>query len=174
MVDFEKHYDIDLLFYSLWENFGIDSTVMDDDYQNPVLFGSLAGEIIDILSTDGPIQDKKIVAHFHEWMSGAGILNLKQLGSKVATIFTTHATVMGRALAYDGQLIYSLPDGFDVESTARQYHLFAKHSMEKASAHYADYFTTVSGITAEESKAILAKVPDKIIWNGLDIKQTAA
>ena len=171
LIDFKQRYKIDVLLYNLWVDFGVDSLGSKYDYHEPVLFSTVAGEVISILAENKFIQDKQIIAHFHEWMCGAGILYLKKYCAKVATIFTTHATVLGRALAQENRLTSNLPASFNPDIEARKLNIFAKHSMEKISAREADCFTTVSGLTARESNVVLGKYPDKIVWNGLDIEQ---
>src|SRR3990170_389145 len=171
LVDFKQRYKIDVLLYSLWVDFGVDSLSSNYDYHEPILFSTAAGEVISILTENKLIQDKQIIAHFHEWMCGAGILYLKKHCAKVATVFTAHATVLGRALAQENKLTNNLPANFDPDIEARRLNIFAKHSMEKVAAKEADCFTTVSGLTAQESSVVLGKYPDKIVWNGLDIEQ---
>lgn len=39
-----------------------------------------------------------IVAHFHEWLAGLGLVLCRHRHLPVATIFTTHATLLGRYL----------------------------------------------------------------------------
>lgn len=172
LVDFKTRYKIDVLLYSLWGDFGVDSLASDYDFHEPILFSTAAGEVIKILAESGLIKDKKILGHFHEWMCGAGILYLKKHCNSVTTIFTTHATVLGRSLAYENKLVCDLSSSFDVEVEARKHKVFSKFSLEKVSAREADYFTTVSNITATESGYMLGKYPDKIIWNGLNVRQT--
>ena len=40
----------------------------------------------------------RVVAHFHEWLAGVGLILLRLWGVDVATVFTTHATLLGRYL----------------------------------------------------------------------------
>jgi phosphorylase/glycogen(starch) synthase len=103
LVDFKNRYKIDTLLYSLWADFGIGSMASDYDYHEPILFSTAAGEIISNLAASKLIKDWQVIAHFHEWMCGAGILYLKKHCRQIATVFTTHATVLGRALAQNDQ-----------------------------------------------------------------------
>ena len=171
LVEFKQRYNIDSLLYNLWVDFGVDSLASNYDYQEPILFSTAAGEVICSLAEEMLTQNRQVIAHFHEWMCGAGLLYLKKHGNKIATVFTTHATVLGRAMAQDNKTIYNLPPTFDPAIEARKHEVFAKHSLEKATAHEADCFTVVSNITAEESRVMLGKYPDKIVFNGLDIEQ---
>lgn len=52
-----------------------------------------------------------IVVHFHEWMSGVGLVLLRLRKVSVSTIFTTHATLLGRHLcATNFDLYKKLPN----------------------------------------------------------------
>ena len=172
LIDFKHRHKIDVLLYALWVDFGVDSLASNYDYHEPILFSTAAGEAISILAESGLIKDKKILGHFHEWMCGAGLLYLKKHSSDAVTVFTTHATVLGRSLAYADKLVCDLASCFDADAEAHKQGVFAKFSLEKVSAREADYFTTVSNITANEAGYILGKYPDKIIWNGINVEQT--
>src|SRR5208283_4106836 len=127
------------------------------DYQEPILFSTVAGEVICTLAEEMLVEEQQVIAHFHEWMCGAGLLYLKKHSNKIATVFTTHATVLGRAMAQDNKTIYNLPPTFDPAVEARKHGVFAKYSLERATAHEADCFTVVSNVTADESRVMLGK-----------------
>lgn len=169
LVAYKNHYNIDTLLYNLWSDYGVDSLASNFEYYEPILFSTVCGEVIQTLAENFSNANTQIIAHFHEWLCGAGILYLKKHCPTVATVFTTHATVLGRALSSSNQVVYDLPSDFDPNLTAKNYGVFAKHSMETAAAREADCFTTVSNITADEANIILNKYPDKIAENGLDI-----
>ncbi|EKE01586.1 MAG: hypothetical protein ACD_21C00095G0007 [uncultured bacterium] len=171
LIEFKQRYKIDSLLYNLWADFGVDSLASNYDYQEPILFSTAAGEVICALSEEMLIQNVQVMAHFHEWMCGAGLLYLKKHCNQIATVFTTHATVLGRALAQDNIGIYNLPPTFDSDVEARKQGVFAKYSLEKATAREADCFTAVSNVTADEANIVLGKYPDKILINGLDVEQ---
>lgn len=172
LVDFKNRYKLDVLLYNLWSDFKVDSLASNYDYQEPILFATAAGEVIEILGKNKIIDGgRAIIAQFHEWLCGAGLLYLKKNYSEVSTVFTTHATVLGRALAGTGTSIYNLPQTFDPVVEARKKGVFAKHSLEQAAAREAHCFTTVSSITADEAYLMLGKYPDKIVFNGLNIDE---
>ena len=125
------------------------------------------GKLIEKLSKSQP--KKKIVAHFHEWLSGAGLLYLKMNNIKVPTVFTTHATTLGRTMASKRDMSF-LSGKIDPEEKARQYGVAAKHLMEKVAAKETDVFTTVSDVVGDEVKHILGKEPDIITVNALDFE----
>lgn len=174
LVEFKQRYKIDALLYNLWADFGVDSLASNYDYQEPILFSTAAGEVICALAEEMLLQERQVVAHFHEWMCGAGLLYLKKHASKIATVFTTHATVLGRVMSQDNKTIYNLPSTFDPAVEARKHGVFAKHSLEKATAREADCFTVVSNVTADEARVMLGKYPDKIVLNGLNVDQKSS
>lgn len=153
----------------LWDLYKIDSLRAQDDYDEPLVWAYSAGMAIERLS--GMHSGKKIVAHFHEWLSGAGILYLKKKNVKIATVFTTHATVLGRALANSNVDLYNIWDKINPDQEVYKYGIEAKHIVEKNSAAFAEVFTTVSEITGMEASHFLKKKPDALLPNGLDISK---
>ncbi|MBM4177308.1 glycogen/starch synthase, partial [Candidatus Gribaldobacteria bacterium] len=150
----------------LWDSFRIDSLSAGDDFTEPVVFSFAVFLFFDALEKNLP--PKKIVAHFHEWLSGAGILLLKNNASKIRTVFTTHATVLGRSLAFRNIDFYSKATVIsDTEKEAENFHVKAKHQLEKAASWRADIFSAVSEITAWEAEKILGRRPDIVLPNGL-------
>ncbi|MDE7128642.1 MAG: alpha-glucan family phosphorylase, partial [Bacteroidales bacterium] len=116
----------------------------------------------------------KVVAQFHEWMTGAGLLYLKWKELPVATVFTTHATVVGRCVAGNNLPLYDAMGVYDGDGKAREFNVIARHSLEKVSAQNADIFTTVSDITAVECKQFLQREIDVVTPNGFENSFTPA
>jgi glycogen(starch) synthase len=169
LIDFGNlRYKKDDVLSGLWNDFKIDSYGTDDEYSNPVLWSTAVGMFLEEYARE--FQHKKIVAHCHEWLAGGALLYLKQNRSKVATVFTTHATMLGRSIAGGGQDLYSMLGHFDPETEARNKGVISKFTMERASARNADCFTTVSEITGIESEHILGRKPDVLLPNGLDMQ----
>lgn len=169
LVDFTPYFhEKNDIFRSYWVNYHLDSITGQWDYIEPALFGYAAGKVIDcyyrchINSTD------KVIAQFHEWMTGTGVLYLKDNVPQIATVFTTHATVTGRVIAGNGLPFYRDFETFNAEQITRELNVVAKHSLEKAAAVNADCFTTVSENTAAECTKFLGKTPDIITHNGFD------
>jgi len=155
---------------SLWQNFKIDSlNTQYFDFDEPIIWSYAVGKLIEEIKNS--FQDKKIVAQFHEWLAGAGLLYLKQNNIKVATVFTTHATILGRTMSFANENLYELFDKINPEEKAYEYGIQAKYLTEKQSASNADVFTTVSEITAIEAEHLLGKKPDILLPNGLDLKK---
>jgi len=153
----------------LWDWYRIDSLRAPADYDEPVVWAYSVGMLIEKLS--GCFKGRKIVAHFHEWLSGAGLLYLKKKNIRIAAVFTTHATVLGRALASMNIDLYNLWDKINPDQEVYKYNIEAKHLVEKNSAAFADVFTTVSEITGMEASYFLKKKPDVLLPNGLDISK---
>jgi len=153
----------------LWDWYKVDSLRAPSDYDEPVVWAYTAGMLIEKLASS--FQNKKIVAHFHEWLSGPGLLYLKKKNSKIATVFTTHATVLGRTLASAGIDLYNVWNKINPDQEVYTHNVEAKHLIEKNSAMFADAFTTVSEITGMEASYLLKKKPDVLLPNGLDISK---
>ncbi len=150
----------------LWETYKVDSISGQWDYVEPVLFGYIAGEVIESYVDTFCTATDKVVAHFHEWMTASGGLYLRKHSPYVATVMTTHATVMGRCIAGNRLALYGDLTKFNADDLARQFNVVAKHSIEKMGAQYHDAFLTVSDITARECKYLLGKEPDAVTPNG--------
>ena len=158
----------DEILKKLWEAYHVDSISGQWDYIEPVLFGYAAGAVIASYVENFCTATDKIAAHFHEWMTAAGGLYLRRHAPYVATLFTTHATVMGRCIAGNHLPLYTDLTKFNADELARQFNVVAKHSIEKAAAAYHDAFVTVSDITANECKFLLGREPDCITPNGFE------
>ena len=154
----------------LWTGFGVDSLTGDWDYVESALFGYAAGEVIQSFSKFRIASGKKVVAQFHEWMTGAGLLYLKASNLPIGTVFTTHATVMGRCVSSKNLPLYDGLSKLDADKLAVEYGVMARHSLEKASAQQADVFTTVSDLTALECKQFLGRAVDVVTPNGIEEK----
>lgn len=147
-----------------WEHYKIDSIFSKWDFDEPMLFATAAGMLIQEYQEE---HNEKVVGHFHEWMTGFALLHLKAAGSSVATVFTTHATMLGRAIAGSNEPLYQMLDELNPEEKAKQVMVQDKFTAERASAQNADVFTTVSEITALEAEKILGRKPEVLLYNGL-------
>jgi len=156
----------DKIFARFWERYFLDSLSGGWDYIEPCLFGYAAGAVIHSFSKHMLKDDTKVVAQFHEWMSGAGVLYLKEFAPEIATVFTTHSTVTGRSLAATGQNFYKALENINAEAEAKNLGVMSKHSLEKAAAFNADCFTAVSEVTAKECQSVLKKSPNIVTPNG--------
>lgn len=169
IVDFTPFFSRkDEIFSDLWMKYKLDSISGQWDYIEPTLFGYAAGKTIESYIEYYGIEDKKIVAQFHEWMTGGGLLYLKEHQPQVGTAFTTHATVIGRSLAGNNLPLYSKMSTYDGDEKAREFNLVAKQSIEKVAAHEADAYTTVSELTSMECAQFHGKEVDVVTPNGFE------
>lgn len=152
----------------LWETYKVDSISGQWDYIEPVLFGYAAGQVVESYVATFCRPTDTAVAHFHEWMTSSGGLYLRKYIPRVSTVFTTHATVMGRSLAGNGFPLYGGLESFNADELARRFNVTAKHSLEKTAAQFSDAFLTVSDITAQECKYLLGREPDMVTPNGFE------
>ena len=158
----------DEIFAEYWENYQVDSLTGGWDYVEPFLFGYASARIIESFYNFYLSSTDKIVAQFHEWMTGSGLLYLKKNVPQIATSFTTHATVLGRCLAGNNLPLYSEMQHFDADRVANDFNVRAKFSLEKMSALHSDVFTTVSEITNKECEQFFKKGADVITPNGFE------
>ena len=158
----------DEILTKLWEDYHVDSLSGQWDYIEPVLFGYAAGVVISSYVKSFCTTTEKVVAHCHEWMAAATGLYLRKYSPYVATVFTSHATVMGRCIAGNRLPLYNDLTKFNADELARQFNVTAKHSIEKIAAANHDAFLTVSDITANECKYLLGRDPDGITPNGFE------
>ena len=162
---FEKKNEILTQF---WLKYKLDSISGQWDYIEPALFGYAAGRVIESFYNYHCYANDKIIAHFHEWMTGTGILYMEDDLPQIATVFTTHATVLGRCIAGNRLPLYEMMESYNPQEFSKRFEVQAKHSLEHLSAKIADGFTTVSQITNRECAAFLDKAADVITINGFE------
>ena len=168
LVRFDGLYATKDAFYGrMWELFGVDSLHAYGDYDEGCAFGRASAIVIQSILGAYP-KARNIVAHFDEWTTGMGLLALKADAPHIATIFTTHATSIGRSICGNGKPLYDYLQGYNGDQMARELNMEAKHSLEKAAAWNADCFTTVSEVTARECEQLLDKRPDVVTPNGFE------
>ncbi len=152
----------------LWDNYKIDSLNSGYfDFDEPVIWAYASGKLVHEISKK---VNARIVAHAHEWLSGASVLYLKR-DAKIGTVFTTHATVLGRSISSAGINLYDSLEKLNPDEECYKRGVNAKHQIEKASAQNTDVFTTVSEITGLEATYLLGRKPDVLLPNGLDLKK---
>lgn len=159
--------------YRLWNDHGISMPADDQLLNDCVAFGEACRQLLWALSQQ-PGGQRPIVAHFHEWMSGVAIPMLRRDGWPGTTVFTTHATLLGRYLATNDEAFYDHLPLVDPDAEARHYNIEPAYRLERAAAHGSHVFTTVSDRTAEECIHLLGRNPDVLLPNGLNIQRFAA
>lgn len=158
--------------YGLWRDNGVSSPGGDNDFDEVVAFGYAVTEFF--VSLQQHVGDRPLVAHFHEWQGGAAIPMMRHRGANVATIFTTHATLVGRSLSAANVDLYEHLWSIDAGAVANEHGFPHRHGLEGAAAAASDVFTTVSGITAMEAEQFLGRRADVLLPNGLNIERFAA
>ena len=171
LIEFSSLYDRkDDVLAQLWEDYEVDSIAGAWDYVEPVLFGHAVGMVLEEFWDRylAPHHGRAIV-HAHEWMTGSALLHAKRNVPALGTVFTTHATALGRTLSSLGQSPETGLGDQGPEELARAHGMRAKHSIESVSARQADVFTTVSQVTAKEAELLLGRPAAPITPNGIDI-----
>ena len=169
LVDFTQYFSQkDEIFAELWNDYSLDSITGGWDYIEPCLFGYATAKIIESYYNFYFNATDTAVAQFHEWMTGSGILYLKKKCPQIATVFTTHATVLGRSLAGNRMPLYEALNNYNPDTLSQQFNLRSKQSLEKLSAQNSDVFTVVSDITNLECEKFFDKKADFVTPNGFE------
>lgn len=169
LVKFEGVYKIlDEVFGEMWNMFGVDSLHNYGDYSEGCAFGVASAIVMKALASHLGKTDRNIIAHFNEWTTGMGLLWLRKIMPEAASLFTTHATSIGRSICGNGKNLYEYFSGYNGDQMAQELNMEAKHSVEKAAAWNADSFTAVSTLTAKECEQLLDKNPDVVTPNGFE------
>lgn len=167
LVKFSGMFQIKDFFYGeMWERYGVDSLHAYGDYDEACCFSLAAGIVIESICNFKRIRHKNVLAHFDEWTTGMGLLYTNWKLPFVGTIFTTHATSIGRSICGNGKPLYDYFPGYNGDQMAAELNMQSKHSLEKAAAHTADCFTTVSDVTAAECEQLLDIRPAVVTPNG--------
>lgn len=151
--------------YFLWKDNGISLEGTDGEVDAVVAFGFCVTELFQCFAE---YCSQNIIGHFHEWMAGVAVPRIKHLNLPVGTVFTTHATQLGRNIAGNDPHFYDNLPHLPADDEARRYMIWSKHAIEKAAAHSAHIFTTVSEVTAKEAHFLLGRNPDVVLPNGLN------
>src|SRR5690606_14412792 len=156
--------------YLLWKNHGISMPTHNPMIDQAVSFAfqtkMFFDELVSLIEPERPV-----IGHFHEWMAGLPILDIMREQMPVKTIFTTHATQLGRHLAINSPMFYAHLPFFKWEEEAKKFNIETEARIEFACANRADLLTTVSEVTARECKHLLKRKPEYILPNGLNIER---
>lgn len=169
LVDFKSLYPYkNDLYGEMWNRYGVNSLPAYGDYDESCIFSYASAVVIESFYKFIQGEKFKVVAHFDEWTTGMGLLHVKYTLPQIATLFTTHATSIGRSIAGNGKPLYDYLAGYNGDQMAEELNMVSKHSLEKSAAHEADCFTTVSDITAKECSQLLERTPDIVTPNGFE------
>ena len=169
LVDFNPFFEKKNEIYGwLWENYGVDSLHAYGDYDEASMFSYAAALVVESYYNYYLDSSKRVIYHANEWMCGLGALYINNKLPEIGTIFTTHATSIGRSIAGNMKPLYDYLFAYNGDQMAGELNMQSKHSIEKQTAHYVDCFTTVSDITAKECVELLDKPVDVVLPNGFD------
>lgn len=169
LVDFAPYYSMkDSIYTEMWNDFQVDSLHAYGDYDEASMFSFAAGLVVESFYRHCLNASHKVVYHANEWMTCLGALYIHRHVPEIGTIFTTHATSIGRSIAGNDKPLYDYLFAYNGDQMAGELNMQSKHSVEKQCAHYADCFTTVSDITARECAELLDKPADVVLPNGFE------
>ncbi|MFC1691260.1 glycogen/starch synthase [Nanoarchaeota archaeon] len=156
----------------MWDNYGIDSLNSSWDFEEPMIWSYCVARIVQMFMKEKKNDsNNKMVLHGHEWLAGFSILFAKNWGVNIGTVFTTHATMLGRSIAGCGRDLYGIIESINPEQEAYSLGVQDKFLTERACANTAEVFTTVSEITGMEAEKLLGRKPDVLLLNGLDAER---
>ena len=158
--------------YLLWKDHGISTVDGDGEVNDVVAFGFATAEFFRELVAVA--NGRPILAHFHEWMGGVAVPRIAHMNLPIATVFTTHATLLGRYLASDNPYFYNHLPFVDPDKEAARFNIYPRFAIERSAAHASTVFTTVSEVTAVEATKLLGRAPEAILPNGLNIERFTA
>ncbi|HEX4054303.1 MAG TPA: glycosyltransferase [Tepidisphaeraceae bacterium] len=159
--------------YLLWKDHGISTVSNDGEVNEVIAFGFTLAEFFIALARELGVTTP-VIAHFHEWMAGVAVPRIAHLKLPISTIFTTHATVLGRYLASDSPEFYNHLPFINADEQAAKYNIYPRFAIERAAARACTVFTTVSQVTSFEAEKLLGRAPELILPNGLNLHRFAA
>ena len=174
LVDFTPYFEKKNEIYGwLWEHYGVDSLHAYGDYDEASMFSYAAALVVESLYKFNVERgtfdhNTKVIYHANEWMCGLGALYINNKLPQIGTVFTTHATSIGRSIAGNQKPLYDYLFAYNGDQMAGELNMQSKHSIEKQTAWHVDCFTTVSDITAKECVELLDKPVDVVLPNGFD------
>ena len=169
LVDFNPYFEKKNEIYGwLWENYSVDSLHAYGDYDEASMFSYAAALVVESFYTHYLDSSTKVIYHANEWRCGLGALYINNKLPQIGTVFTTHATSIGRSIAGNMKPLYDYLFAYNGDQMAGELNMQSKHSIEKQTAWNVDCFTTVSDITAKECVELLDKPVDVVLPNGFD------
>ena len=161
--------------HTMWETFAVESPSDSALVDNALSFGEVTAQFVAAMfarvANRRGIEEQRLLAHFHEWQGAVAIGLLKRRGLPVPTLFTTHATLLGRYIASSGDDLYQRIGQYDATERASHYGILAQHQIERTCVQTCSVFTTVSPITGEECLHLLGRRPDVITPNGINTRR---
>lgn len=174
LFDYLPHFGrLDAERQRVWDELGIPAPPDDAETNDAIVFGSLVAEFVEDFTSDLP-KGARVIGHFHEWMASLALPLMRVRKVPIATVLTTHATLLGRYVCAEHRDFYQRLPHIDVDRASGSRGIYQRYCIERAAAHGAHVLTTVSHITAEETEHLLKRRPDVIVPNGLRVDNLAA
>lgn len=169
LVDFQPYFARkNELYGAAWADYQVDSLHAYGDYDEASMFSYAAALVVESFYRAKLASKRKVVYQAHEWMTCLGALYIRKCVPEIATIFTTHATTIGRSIAGNNKPLYEYLWAYNGSQMAAELNVEAKHSVERQTAFNVDCFTTVSDVTGRECAELLDKRCDVILPNGFE------
>lgn len=169
LIDYTSFFAQKNEFYgNLWQQYKVDSLHAYGDYDDSAMFSYAAAKVVESYYRHYLLNHKNVIFHANEWQTGFAALVLQYRVPEIATLFTTHATGIGRSIAGNNKPLYGYLPAYNGDQMAGELNMESKHSIEKQTALHVDCFTTVSEITALECKELLNKPVDVVLPNGFE------
>lgn len=169
LVDFNPFFAIkNDIYATLWADYQVDSLHAYGDYDEASMFSYAAGRVVESFYNYYLDETRKVIYQAHEWMTGLGALYVQKHVPAIATVFTTHATSIGRSIAGNHKPLYDYLFAYNGNQMAEELNMQSKHSIERQTAHHVDCFTTVSDVTDNECRELLDKPADVVLMNGFE------
>jgi len=141
LVDFTPFFEKkDQIYTQMWELYQVDSLHAYGDYDEASMFSYAAALVVESYYRYFNLDGKNVVYHANEWMTGMGALYLQHQIPEIATVFTTHATSIGRSIAGNNKPLYDYLFAYDGDQMARELNMESKHSIEKQTAMNVDFY----------------------------------
>ena len=132
--------------YFLWRDLEIGTPSDDPETDEIIAFGYATADLL--AAVHARLGGRAMLAQFHEWQGAVALPLLKHRNVPIPTVFTTHATLVGRSLSAANKDLYANLSAIDGEAVAVEHGRGHRFQIERAAAHASDVFTTVSEITA--------------------------
>ena len=174
LIDFTSNLaKVDALKFDLWERHKISTINCEDLFNRVIAFGDLVKKYLQTFVEDFS-KKQEVIAHFHEWMAATALIDLRKDKVNIGTVFTTHATMLGRYIAGNVNDFYEKLGSYKWDVEAKNYGIEAQAGIERQSAQLCHVLTTVSDVTAKECEVFFGRICDLILPNGLNITRFAA
>ncbi|HRK27497.1 MAG TPA: glycosyltransferase [Chitinophagales bacterium] len=160
--------------FDFWNAHKIPLPEHSDLVNGVMAFGFMALEFFKRLVMQIDHQQNPIIAHFHEWMAATPIPDIRRMNMPIKTVFTTHATQLGRYLCGGDNRFYQNLPFYNWQKEAAKFGVEGPAGIERIAAQMCDSFTTVSDVTGRECIYFLGRKPDVVTPNGLNIERYEA